>query len=248
MTHTSAFLLYKILSLLQTHTIMSISIPQSAFDFLLELRQNNNRDWMQEHKKEYQANEELLKSFYLEVERGMMKTDEIAKVKIFRINRDLRFSKNKTPYNSHRSVSFSRAGEQRRGGYYFRLDPGNCFMAGGFFDPNKDDLFRLRKEFEVDASEIREILNEKEFKKTFGGFEQTNAVKNAPNGFNKDDKNIDLIKLKSFIVKHPFSDKEVVSEDFAHTLIHHFQLLRPFFDYMSSVLTTDLNGVSLLND
>lgn len=227
---------------------MSITIPKSAFDFLLELRQNNDRDWMQDHKKEYLANEEILKSFYSEVEKGLMLTDEIAKVKIFRINRDLRFRKDKTPYNSHRSVSFSRAGAQRRGGYYFRLDPGNCYMAGGFFEPNKEDLFRIRKEFEIDASEIREILNEKEFKKVFGDFIQSNAVKSAPKGFDKEHENIDLIKLKSFVVKHPFTDEEVLSENFAETLLYHFRLLRPFFDYMSSVLTTDLNGVSLLDD
>lgn len=227
---------------------MSISIPKSIFDFLFELRQNNNREWMQEHRKEYLANEETLKSFYSEVEKGLMKTDEIAKVKIFRINRDLRFRKDKTPYNSHRSVSFSRAGAQRRGGYYFRLDPGNCYMAGGFFDPNKDDLLRIRKEFEIDSSEIRGILNEKEFKKTFGGFVQTNAVKSAPNGFDKEHENIDLIKLKSFVVRHSFTDEEVISEGFAESLLHHFQMLRPFFDYMSNVLTTDLNGVSLLDD
>lgn len=203
---------------------------------------------MQDHKKEYLANEEILKSFYSEVEKGLMLTDEIAKVKIFRINRDLRFRKDKTPYNSHRSVSFSRAGVQRRGGYYFRLDPGNCYMAGGFFEPNKEDLFRIRKEFEIDASEIREILNEKEFKKVFGDFIQSNAVKSAPKGFDKEHENIDLIKLKSFVVKHPFTDEEVLSENFAETLLYHFRLLRPFFDYMSSVLTTDLNGVSLLDD
>lgn len=226
---------------------MSISIPKSTFNFLLELRQNNNREWMQEHRKEYLRNEEILKSFYSEVEKGLMKTDEIAKVKIFRINRDLRFRKDKTPYNSHRSVSFSRAGAQRRGGYYFRLDPGNCYMAGGFFDPERDDLLRIRKEFEIDSSEIRNILNEKDFKNAFGGFVQTNAVKSAPKGFDKEDENIDLIKLKSFVIKHPFSDEEVQSEDFAESLLHHFRLLRPFFDYMSSVLTTDLNGVSLVD-
>lgn len=227
---------------------MSISIPKSTFDFLLELRKNNNREWMQEHRQEYLENEEILKNFYSEVEKGLMKFDEISKVKIFRINRDLRFSKNKTPYNSHRSVSFSRAGAHRRGGYYFRLDPGNCYMAGGFFDPEPADLLRIRKEFEIDASEIRSILNEKEFNKAFGGFVQTNAVKLAPKGFNKDDENIDLIKLKSFTAKHSFTDQEVTSENFIENLLHHYQLLLPFFDYMSSVLTTDLNGVSLLED
>ncbi|WP_026449936.1 DUF2461 domain-containing protein [Aequorivita capsosiphonis] len=225
---------------------MNPIIPKSAFEFLLRLKENNNRDWMQEHKKEYLTNEKALKEFYSEVEKSLNITDEISKTKIFRINRDIRFSKNKTPYNSHRSVSFSRAGAQRRGGYYLRLECGNSYMAGGFFDPNPADLLRIRKEFEMDPSEVREILAKKDFKKAFGGFIQRNAVKTAPRGFNAEDENIDLIRLKSFTVKHDFTDEEVFAPDFKENLIHHYSLLRPFFDYMSDVLTTDLNGVSLL--
>ncbi len=225
---------------------MNPTIPKSAFDFLLKLKDNNNRDWMQEHKKEYLANENALKKFYLEVEKGLNVTDEIAKTKIFRINRDIRFSKNKTPYNSHRSVSFSRAGAHRRGGYYLRLESGNSYMAGGFFDPNPADLLRIRKEFEMDSSEIREILEQKDFKKSFEGFNQGNSVKTAPRGFNAEDENIDLIRLKGFTVRHNFTDEEVFAEDFKDKLIYHYTLLRPFFNYLSDVLTTDLNGVSLL--
>ena len=225
---------------------MNPIIPKAAFDFLLELKINNNRDWMQAHKKEYLANEIALKEFYTAVEKGLNETDEIAKTKIFRINRDIRFSNNKTPYNVHRSVSFSRAGAQRRGGYYLRLESGNSYMAGGFFEPNASDLLRIRKEFEMDSSEIRQILAQKDFKKAFGDFDQENAVKTAPKGFSKEDENIDLIRLKSYFVNHRFTDKEVFAADFKENLIHHYQLLRPFFNYMSSVLTTDLNGESLL--
>lgn len=225
---------------------MNPTIPKAAFDFLLELKENNNREWMQAHKKEYLAQEKSLKEFYASVEKGLNTTDEIAKTKIFRINRDIRFSNDKTPYNVHRSVSFSRAGAQRRGGYYLRLESGNSYMAGGFFDPNPTDLLRIRKEFEMDSSEIREILNNKEFKKAFGNFNQEYVVKTAPKGFNKEDENIDLIRLKSYFVNHRYTDAEVFAPDFRDRLIHHYQLLRPFFNYMSEVLTTDLNGESLL--
>ncbi|WP_139854755.1 DUF2461 domain-containing protein [Aequorivita sinensis] len=225
---------------------MNPTIPKSAFEFLLKLKGNNNREWMQENKKEYLANEKLLKEFYSVVENNLNVTDEIARVKVFRINRDVRFSNNKTPYNVHRSVSFSRAGAHRRGGYYLRLEPGNSYMAGGFFSPEKEDLFRIRKEFELDSQEIREILTRKEFKKAFGGFNQENAVKTAPKGFNKDDENIDLIRLKSFFVTHKFTDEEVFAKDFKDKLLNHYLLLRPFFDYMSDVLTTDLNGESII--
>ncbi len=225
---------------------MNPTIPKTAFDFLLKLKKNNNRDWMQANKKEYLANEKALKEFYLAVEKGLNGTDEIATMKVFRINRDIRFSTDKTPYNVHRSVSYSRAGAQRRGGYYLRLEPGNSYMAGGFFEPNPADLLRIRKEFEMDSDEIREILENKDFKNAFGNFNQEYAVKTAPKGFNKQDKNIDLIRLKNFFVNHRFTDKEVFANDFKDNLIHHYQLLRPFFNYMSDVLTTDLNGESLL--
>jgi len=221
-------------------------IQKSTFSFLTSLKKNNNRDWMQENKKEYLANEKALKQFYATIEKNLNKTDEISKVKVFRINRDLRFSKDKTPYNVHRSVSFSRAGAHRRGGYYLRLEPGNSLMAGGFFSPEPLDLLRIRKEFEMDASEIKSILNKKDFKKAFGGFNQKYKVKTAPRNFDKQDPNIDLIKLKSYFVVHNFTDSEVFSEDFAENVTNHFLLLRPYFNYMSEVLTTDLNGVSLI--
>ena len=227
---------------------MSTVITKDIFGFLKKLKKNNHRDWMQENKKQYQANEKLLKQFYSEVEAALNETDEIAKVKVFRINRDIRFSKDKTPYNVHRSVSFSRAGAHRRGGYYLRLEPGNSLMAGGFFGPEPADLIRIRKEFEMDASEIRKIISNKKFKEAFGGFNQEYAVKTAPKGFSKDHPDIDLIRLKSYFVTHEFSDDEVFSPDFKDKLVHHFLLLRPYFDYMSEVLTTDLNGVSLLKD
>ncbi len=223
-----------------------MTISKSNFIFLNKLKKNNHRDWMQENKKEYLANEKILKAFYASIETQLNITDEISKVKVFRINRDVRFSKDKTPYNIHRSVSFSRAGTQRRGGYYLRIEPGKSVMAGGFFSPESPDLLRLRREFEMDSTEIRTILNQKDFKKAFSGFNQYYKVKTAPRDFNKEDPNIDLIKLKSYFVVHDFTDKEVLSKDFEENVLHHFLLLRPYFDYMSDVLTTDLNGVSLL--
>jgi len=221
-------------------------VPETLFDFLKQLKENNHKDWMTDNKKQYLANEKRLKQFYQEVKEGLNQSDEIDRLKVFRINRDIRFSKNKTPYNVHRSVSFSRAGAHRRGGYYLRLEPGNSAVAGGFFSPESSDLLRIRKEFETDDQEIREILDQVDFKKAFGGFSTENQVKTAPKGFSKDHPAIDLIKNKSFIVVHKFEDKEVLDPNFFKTVLYHFELLRPYFDYMSDVLTTDLNGESLL--
>ncbi len=222
-------------------------IPTTAFDFLKKLKENNHRDWMIAHKKEYQNNEKELKAFYKAIENELNRSDQIEKVKVFRINRDVRFSNDKTPYNVHRSVSFSRAGAHRRGGYYLRLEPGNSAMAGGFFNPEPGDLLRIRKEFEMDATHIRKILSDTAFNNAFQGFNQEYKVKTAPKGFDKDDPNIDLIRLKSYFVVHSFKDEEVFAPEFQDNVIHHYHLLRPFFDYMSEVLTTDLNGVSIID-
>ena len=221
-------------------------IPKSCFDFLKALKANNNKDWMDANRSTYKANEATLKAFYQDITDGLNQDDVIERTKVFRINRDIRFSKDKTPYNVHRSVSFSREGAHRRGGYYLRIEPGASAMAGGFWGPEPADLLRIRKEFELDAVPIRKILANPDFKKAFGGFNTEYQVKTAPNGFSKDHPNIDLIKNKAFFVVHSFTDKEVLAADFGDKVLEHFRLLRPFFDYMSEVLTTDLNGESLL--
>ncbi|MFT4942592.1 MAG: hypothetical protein ACJAYD_000921 [Patiriisocius sp.] len=225
---------------------MNTSVSPASLTFLQKLRENNNKDWMQEHKKEYQASEASLKELYAEILKGVSVLDEIEKQKNFRINRDVRFSKNKTPYNSHRSVSWSRLGAHRRGSYYLRIEPGMCAIGGGFFGPEPKDLLRIRKEFEMDSDEIRAILAQKDFKKFYKNFNQAYLVKTAPKSFSKEDPNIDLIRLKSFFVVHEFTDTEVKSENFATKVVEGFELLRPYFDYMSDVLTTDLNGASVL--
>ncbi len=224
------------------------TIPAASLIFLKELQKNNTREWMAENKARYVSSEKELKKVYQEILDGLHSFDEIEKLKVFRIHRDVRFSKDKTPYNVHRSVSYSRAGAHRRGGYYLRIEPGDkSLIAGGFFGPEAADLKRIRTEFATDASEIREILNAPAFAKAYGNtFDTSNAVKTAPRGFDKDDPNIDLIRLKNYIVTRKFTDAEVLESDFTNKVIESYKLLIPFFDYMSDVLTTDLNGQSLL--
>lgn len=220
-------------------------VYKSSLDFLSELQQNNTREWFEEHKTIFKQEEKKLKEFYSSVLADLNLTDTIDKMKIFRIYRDVRFSNDKTPYQSHRSVSFSRATEKLRGGYYLRIAPGKSMMGGGFFSPNPADLQRIRKEFETDDSEIREILADKKFKQFFGTLEGE-EVKTAPRGFDVNHPAIDLIRKKSFVAIRNFTDEEVLADDFQDKLKESYLQLRPFFDFMSEVLTTDLNGVSIL--
>lgn len=225
---------------------MSTIISKSVFDFFKKLEKNNNRDWFNEHKKEFKVEEAIVKDFYNQLLLELQKSDDIEGMKMFRIYRDVRFSHDKTPYKTHFAASYKRVKPKLRGGYYLRIKPGETFIATGFWEPSKEDLLRIRKEFEMDASEIREIINNKTFKSVWGEM-QGDAVKTAPKGFNKEDKNIDLIKRKQFIFTKEFTDKEVLAPDFLETVSRAFKIIRPYFDYMSEVLTTDLNGVSLID-
>ncbi|SHG32103.1 DUF2461 domain-containing protein [Flagellimonas flava] len=221
-------------------------ITKEAFDFLKDLAKNNNKDWFQTHKATFKKHEADIKSFYQNVQENLDVHDEIEKMKMFRIYRDVRFSKDKTPYKTHFAGSFSRLGARLRGGYYLRIKPGETFVATGFWEPNKEDLFRIRKEFEMDASGIRKVINEQSFKSIWGEL-QGDGVKTAPKGFDKEHPNIDLIKRKQFIFVRNFSDKEVLSKTFIKEVDKSFKAIRPYFDLMSDILTTNLNGESILD-
>lgn len=222
------------------------TISKEALDFIKALKKNNNRDWFNERKQTFKALEEEVRSFYDEVEILLQQHDDIEKTKAYRIYRDVRFSKDKTPYKSHFAANFQRRKPKFRGGYYLHIAPDNQSRIGaGFWKPNREDLKRGRKEWEIDAEEIYEILNDKTFKRYWGEM-QGETLKTAPRGFDREDPNIDLINYKQWIFSHRFTDKEVLADDFAETIDTYFKKIRPFFDYMSAVLTTDLNGVSLL--
>ncbi len=222
-----------------------MSIKTEAMEFLKELKVNNNRDWFQDNKSRFKAHESAFKDILSEIRTLMERHDLIDSTKVFRIYRDVRFSNDKTPYKHHFAASFSRLGEDKRGGYYIRISPGESFIAAGFWDPNKEDLFRIRKEWEMDAGPLRNILADETFRHHWGNL-QGEQLKRAPKGFQPDDPNIDLIRFKQFIFIRELSDHELVSEDLASQIDQHYQAIRPFFDLMSEVLTTNLNGESLL--
>lgn len=221
-------------------------LTQDTLNFLKKLEKNNNREWFEENKVVFKGHEASVKEFFNTILDRLRPHDEIEKLKMFRIYRDVRFSKDKTPYKAHLAGSFSRTGARFRGGYYMHIKPGDSFIATGFWDPNKEDLFRIRKELELDADEFREVTGEASFKKIWGTI-VGDELKTAPKGFNKEHKDIDLIKKKQFIFVRKFSDKEVVSPDFSEKITASFLAIRPYFNLMSDVLTTDLNGESLLN-
>ena len=221
-------------------------ITKEVFRFLKDLEKNNNREWFAENKPRFKNLETGVKAFYTFVMENLKQHDEIEKMKMFRIYRDVRFSKDKSPYKSHLAGSYARAGARLRGGYYLHLKPGGSFMATGFWEPNKEDLLRIRKELELDAEDFKKMINDKKFNKLWGDL-VGDEVKTAPKGFSKEHPNIDLIKKKQYIFVRKLSDKEVLSQDFAKLVDESFKAIRPYFDLMSDILTTNLNGESLLD-
>ena len=226
------------------------NITSYTFDFLSELNKNNDRDWFTENKPLYERSHKEMYTFAEAVIEKLNKFDSIStqsgKKSLFRIYRDVRFSKNKAPYKTNRSGSFGREGAERRGGYYFSVSPGETMIGGGFYQPNVDDLNLIRRQIQMDAAPLRKVLKSKSFKDCFGEL-LGEKLKTAPRGFEKDDPNIDLLRYKSFYVFVSFKDKEVLADNFEDKVVEVYKKIQPFFNVMTNYLTTDLNGESLID-
>ncbi len=198
-----------------------------------------NRSWYLEVK-------ENVKSFSQALEQKINEVDVIERVKISRINRDIRFSPNKNPYKDFMWCHYIRFGRERRGGFIFCIEPGGLsFSGGGFYSPNKEDLLRIRKEFTIDTKTIHTVLGNSDFKNVFGSL-KGERVKTVPRGFDKDVDNIELVRMKQFYASRNYTDDEVVRADFLDRIYESYTAIRPFFDYMSEVLTTNLNGERII--
>ncbi|MGB0429910.1 MAG: DUF2461 domain-containing protein [Bacteroidia bacterium] len=219
---------------------------KNVFDFLNKLNANNNREWFTQHKTDFDAVKKEFKSFSDNLAELMLKHDNVdPKPHIYRIYRDVRFSKDKTPYKTHLAGSLKRLTPMLRGGYYYHIQPGGSFLGGGFWQPSKDDLQLIRAQIQQDSEPLRQVINSNVFKSYFEKLDG-DKLKTAPKGFDKEDPNIDLLRHKSFIVSKTFTDDEVLANDFYEKLNEGFKNMRPFFNVMSDYLTTNLNGESLL--
>lgn len=221
-------------------------VMKKGLKFLKQIAANNNREWFSEHKSEYDLIVKENKDFFNQIYGELLKHDSLSGIHILRIYKDIRFSKDKSPYKTNLGVGFSRTKPMLRGGYYIHIEPNNSFVGGGFWSPNNEDLWRIRKEFDMGTTEIEKITSDKKFLKYFGELKGEEGVKSAPKGFDKNHQSIDLIKKKQYVVMRKFTDEAVCSDDFPKEIIATFLAMRPFFDYMSNVLTTDLNGESLI--
>lgn len=225
-----------------------MTIDALNLQFLSDLKNNNNREWFAENKLNYEKHQAKLVSFAEKMMDCLSEHDTIeyksGKKTVIRVYRDIRFSKDKSPYKIYSGMGFRRSSQLLRGGYYLHIEPGSSFVGGGFWEPNKEDLLKIRKGIELDESEFRKIISSEEFVSVFGKL-KGNQLKTCPKGFSKDSSAIDLLRYKQYLLTKEFSDEEVLLDTFFDEADQVFRAMRPFLDFMSYILTTDENGVPL---
>lgn len=213
--------------------------------FLKELANHNEREWFSNHKNDYLQAQQNMADFadalILEMNEHDVLEDKSGKKCLYRIYKDARFSKEKIPYNTHFSFSLQRATKQRRGGYYLKIKPGQSFLGCGFFAPESADLMRIRQDISANYEDWNALLSLDSIVSRFGEI-QGQKVSTVPRGFSKENPAINLLRYKQFYFSREFSDEEVLSSDFLQIVNNSFKTIRPFFDYMSEVLVTNVDG------
>ena len=227
---------------------MKPSISPNTLSFLRALARNNDHDWFQKNKDFYLAALQNVSTWLDELIAVMNRYDQLetrsGKEALYRIYNDVRFTEDKTPYNPRFAGNLRRAKPQLRGGYYFWIKPGASRIGCWFTYPNSTDLARIRQDIDQNYPYWRKLLRNKKLSDTFGAMEG-NQVKTAPKGYPKDHPAIDLLRYKQFWFEKDYTDAQVVSPDFLKQVSNDFRAIRPFFDYMSDVLSTNANGESL---
>lgn len=215
---------------------------QYSLGFLSDLAKHNHKEWMDDNKKRYQQAKENILDLINEVIKEVAKFDPSVagldpKKTLFRINRDIRFSKNKDPYKTNFGAFLVEGGKNSGNpGYYLHIQPGNNFFGGGIYQPANDVLSKIRQEIDYNGKELRAIINNEEFKKTFGEPHADDKLKTAPKGYPKDHEYLDLLQLKHYVFMRKATDKEMVSMNIVENISKDFRILHPFNQFLTNAL------------
>lgn len=222
-------------------------VSPKTLQFLEDIKENNNREWFHENKSYYEEYKKeyakLIQAFLDE----MTPKDEALKHLepkdcSFRIARDIRFSKDKTPYKTHMGIWLSGGTKNTNmPGYYIHIEKGKSFIGGGVWWPDNADLKKIRKEIAYFYEDLEEILNDKKFKKEFGSFERddTNSLKTSPKDYEKDHPAIEFLKLKSFTAGQKIDDSLLTDKDFVKKISEKLIALKPLNNFLTRGLTTE---------
>jgi len=212
----------------------------TTIKFLQDLQRNNNKPWFEEHRKVYETAKTGFQNMVGELIPAITAFDEpignlAVKDCTFRINRDVRFSKDKSPYKSNMAAYFSHGGKKASvAGYYFHCEPGKSYAAGGFYSPLPSDLAKIRQEIDYNFDEWKKIISNKTFKKYFpAGVDGVELLVRPPKGYDETNPAIDYLKMKHFIVRKPFSDAEVQNKSLVKNVAKTFEIMKPMLDFLN---------------
>lgn len=206
--------------------------------FLKDIKKNNDRVWFEKNKSRYLEAKQIFEDFVAALLSEFSKFDSSVggldpKKLPFRIYRDVRFSKDKSPYKTNMGAGFSPNGKLvQEPGYYIHIEPGKSFVAGGIYMPDATNLAKIRQEIDYNFAKLKKVTNASRFKKSFDGFDEFDKLKTMPKGYPKDHPQIELLKLKSFIVSHNFSDKEVMDPKFVKNVASYAKAIKPLNDFI----------------
>lgn len=215
-------------------------MQSSTLQFLRTLEKNNNREWFNENKTTYQEAQQDVISFVEKLIEEMSAFDEEigkadAKKSLFRIYRDTRFSKDKLPYKTNFGASLGMGKGSQKAGYYLHIEPGKSFLAGGIYMPESSVLKEIRKEISAFGEEFLTIVEKDEFRNYFRGLSVEDKLKKVPQGFEKDDKMAEFLKLKHYIVTHPVSDEQLLNENAAKEFAKIYKAMKPLNDFLNAI-------------
>jgi uncharacterized protein (TIGR02453 family) len=214
---------------------------KAVLAFLRDLRENNNKAWFDSNRARYEqareAFEYLVESLISELSPGLDLKGISARDCIFRINRDIRFSKDKTPYKTHLSAEIAPGGRRSGNlGYYIHIAPDDeSLIAGGLYTPTPEQLAKFREVIARDARPFKRLLSSKDFVRYFGSIEGE-RLSTAPQGYSRDHPEIDLLRLRQVTVVHHLTDKQVLAQDLPTHAIQIMKAMKPFNDYLNHVL------------
>ncbi|MBI1344406.1 MAG: TIGR02453 family protein [Terrimonas sp.] len=219
-------------------------IQASTLRFLKELKKNNHKAWFDENRKRYEAAKKDFEVFIQAIiDRHSQKDPSLAglmaKNCMFRINRDIRFSKDKSPYKTNFGASINRGGKKAMtAGYYFHLEPGGAFAGGGIYQPMPGELQQLRQEIDYNFADFKKIISSKKFKSTYGQLDKSPefSLTRIPKGYEAENPAAEYLKLKSYIAMVSFSDKELQSKELVIKTVQAFEALQPLIDFINKGL------------
>lgn len=217
-------------------------LQSATLKFLKDIKKNNNKSWFDGHRKQYDTVKADFVSMIGQVIKAISTFDKPignleAKNCIFRINRDVRFSKNKDPYKTNMAAYFNKDGKKGLGsGYYLHIEPGKSFAAGGIWMPEPPVLAGIRQEIDYSFADWKKIVENKAFKKIFHEGLQGDKLSRPPKGYEETNPAIEYLKMKSFIVTRSFTDTEVQSKNFVRDVAKTFQATKPLIDFLNIVI------------